>query len=318
MKVDSEKAGVDPTVEIAGVRLASRLVLASGIWGTHSELLVRAARSGAGAVTSKSCGLEPRAGHKNPTVLDWGGGLINAVGLTNPGVEAEVEDLARARVDLQSLGVPLIASVFADSVDSFSRVAQRICAAQPDLVELNISCPNVEAEMGRPFAVDCASAAAVTRAARRVVDRPLVVKLSPNVTDIGEVARAVEDAGADALAAINTLGPGMVIDLHSGAPILANRVGGVSGPAIRPIAVRCVYDVCAAVRIPVIGIGGVVTGHDALEMVMAGASAVGLGSALYYRGLEAFADIRREMEALMEQLGFRGLAEIRGIAHARP
>lgn len=309
---------VDLSISLHGVRLANPLVLVSGIWGTQAELLVRAARGGAGAVTSKSCGLEPRAGHKNPTVLDWGHGLINAVGLTNPGVNQEVRELVQAREQLSPLHVPLIASVFADSVEGFARVSELVSAALPDFVELNISCPNVEAEMGRPFALDCASAAAVTRAARRAMKLPLIVKLSPNVPDVGAVARAVEDAGADVIAAVNTVGPGMVIDVGSGRPVLANRVGGLSGPAIRPIAVRCVYDIAAAVRIPVVGIGGVTTGRDALEMIMAGATAVGIGSAVYYRGEQVFVLIRREMEELMRRYGYESLNEIRSIAHESP
>jgi dihydroorotate dehydrogenase (NAD+) catalytic subunit len=281
------------------------------------ELLLRVARAGAGAVTSKSCSLEPRVGHRNPTVLAWGAGLINAVGLTNPGVEAEVAELRRTKQGLRPLHVALIASIFADSVDHFATVAERVCAGDPDLLEVNISCPNVDAEFGRPFATDAHSAAAVTQAVKAVATCPVIIKLSPNVADIASIARAVEAAGADAIAAVNTLGPGMVIDICSGAPILSNRVGGISGPAIHPIAVRCVYDVCATVRIPVIGLGGVTTGRDALEMVMAGATAVGLGSVVYYRGLEAFHLVLDEMDALMQECGYASLDDIRGIAHER-
>ncbi|MGQ9494549.1 MAG: dihydroorotate dehydrogenase [Anaerolineae bacterium] len=305
-------------VQLCNVRLANPLVLASGILGTQAELLVRVAQSGAGAVTSKSCSLQPRAGHPNPTVLDWGAGLINAVGLSNPGIEAQIIILRAAKEQLRALGVPLIASIFAHSVGDFVKVAERMCTAEPDFLEINISCPNVEVECGPPFAADPRMSAAVTCAVKSVVNCPLIVKLSPNVPDIAVIARAVEDAGADAIAAINTLGPGMVIDIRSGAPILANRVGGVSGPAIRPIAVRCVYDICAAVHIPVIGMGGVTTGRDALEMILAGATAVGIGSALYYRGLDAFRLIQSEMQTLMEECGYQNLDEIRGIAHERP
>ena len=306
-------------VRLCDVTLANPLVLASGILGTQAELLVRAARAGAGAVASKSCSLQPRSGHRNPSVLDWGSGLINAVGLSNPGVEAEIADLQVAREELSVMGVPLIVSVFASSVDEFAMVARRVCeGVTPDFIELNISCPNVEEEFGRPFALGCQSAAAVTKATKRVVSCPLVVKLSPNAPDIAAVARAVQDEGADAIAAVNTLGPGMVIDIHSGAPILANRSGGVSGPAIHPIAVRCVYDICAAVHIPVIGIGGVTSGRDALEMILAGATAVGIGSAVHYRGLEAFHLIQQEMRVLMLECGYASLGEMRGLAHDRP
>ena len=308
---------LDLSVDLCGVRLPNPLVLASGILGTSALLLERVARCGAGAVTTKSCGPVLRTGHPNPTVIDWGHGLINAVGLPNPGVEAEVEIITTARELLAPLGIPLIASIFADTVAGFAAVAERISAARPDLIEINISCPNVAAEFGRPFALDAVSAAQVTTAVRGATELPIIVKLSPNVTDIVAIARAVQEAGADAIAAINTLGPGMVIDVESGRPILANRVGGVSGPAIRPIAVRCVYDICAAVNVPVVGIGGVTCGRDVVEMVMAGATAVGVGSAVYQGGPEVFGCIRGELAEWMRAHNCTSLSDFRGIAHER-
>ncbi|GAB4506423.1 MAG: dihydroorotate dehydrogenase [Anaerolineales bacterium] len=305
----------DLSVSLCGVRLGNPLVLASGVLGTSAELLERVARCGAGAVTSKSCGPTPRAGHPNPTVLHWGHGLINAVGLSNPGADEEVHILRDAKARLAPLGVPLIASIFAETVQGFGDVARKVAEAAPDFIEVNISCPNVEAEFGRPFAADARDAAAVTAAVRRAVSLPIIVKLSPNVPDIAAIARAVEAEGADAIAAINTLGPGMVIDTDSGKPILANRTGGVSGPAIRPIAVRCVYDVSRAVRVPVIGIGGVTCGRDAVEMIMAGATAVGIGSAVYYRGPEVFAAVCEELRGFMETHGYSDISQMRGLAH---
>ena len=305
----------DLSVSLCGVRLSNPLVLASGILGTSAELLHRVARCGAGAVTSKSCGPTPREGHPNPTVLDWGHGLINAVGLSNPGADEEVPILRDAKARLIPLGVPLIASIFAETVEGFAEVARKVAEAKPDFIEVNISCPNVEAEFGRPFAADPRDAAAVTAAVRRAVSLPVIVKLSPNVADIAAIARAVEAEGADAIAAINSLGPGMVIDLDSGRPILANRAGGVSGPAIRPIAVRCVYDISRAVRIPVIGIGGVTSGRDAAEMIMAGATAVGVGTAVYYRGPEVFGHIRDELAAFMGSHGYSSVLQMWGVAH---
>lgn len=305
----------DLTVSLCGVRLQNPLVLASGILGTSADLLERVARCGAGAVTSKSCGPTPRAGHPNPTVLAWGHGLINAVGLSNPGAEEETRILADAKARLAPLGVPLIASIFAETVQGFGDVARKVAEAMPDFIEVNISCPNVEAELGRPFAADARDAAAVTAAVRRAVSVPIIVKLSPNVPDIAAIASAAESEGADAIAAINTLGPGMIIDTDSGKPILANRTGGVSGPAIRPIAVRCVYDVARAVHVPVIGIGGVTCGRDAVEMIMAGATAVGIGSAVYYRGPEVFTAVRDELRAFMEAHGYADISQVRGLAH---
>ncbi|MBN1580770.1 MAG: dihydroorotate dehydrogenase [Anaerolineae bacterium] len=306
----------DLSTDFCGIHFSNPLVLASGILGTEAALMERVARCGAGGITSKSCGPEPRQGHPNPTVLDWGPGLINAVGLANPGVKMEITILKDTRSRLAPLGVPLVASIFAHTVESFAEVAAQINTAQPDLIEVNISCPNVAAEFGRPFALDPSSAAEVTRVCKSVTEIPITVKLSPNTPDLVAIARAVAAAGADALTAINTVGPGMIIDLESGRPILANRVGGVSGPAIRPIAVRCVYDLARALDVPIIGTGGVTSGHDALEMIMAGATLVGIGSAVYARGPACFAEIRTEMIAWMNAHSVSSLDEIRGQAHA--
>jgi dihydroorotate dehydrogenase (NAD+) catalytic subunit len=302
---------------LCGVRLPNPLILASGILGTEAELLARLARAGAGAVTAKSCSLHPRAWHPNPTVLAWDHGLINAVGLANPGVEAEVEELRRAKRLLKPLGVALIASVFAHTVESFARVAGRVAEAEPGLIEVNISCPNVHDEFGTLFAADAAAAADVTAAVKESVAgrAPVLIKLSPNVADIAGIARAVEAAGADGITAINTLS-GMVIDIHARRPVLANRTGGLSGPAIRPLAVRCVYDIYEAVRIPIVGTGGVGSGRDAVEMIMAGATAVGVGSAVCGEGPEVFGRIRHEMAALMGELGYGRVDEMRGAAHS--
>jgi len=278
--------------------------------------MARVARAGAGAVTAKSCSLEPRAGHPNPTVLAWEHGLINAVGLANPGVEVEIEELRRTRALLRPLGAALIASIFADTVENFHRVASRILEAAPDLIEVNISCPNVHAEFGTPFSADPAAAADVTAAVQAAVEgrAPVLVKLSPNVADLASIARAVAAAGADGISAINTL-TGMVIDVDARRPILANRTGGLSGPAIRPLAIRCVYEIYRAVDLPLVGMGGVRSGRDAVEMIMAGATAVGVGSAVYEEGPEAFGRIRTEMAALMAELGYERLADMRGVAH---
>ena len=301
-------------VDLCGVRLSNPLILAAGILGTGAELLERVAKARAGAVTTKSFGPEPRAGHPNPTVLDWGHGLINAIGLASPGVEEMVTILKDAKDRLEPLGIPLIASIFAETVEGFAEVAHRVSKAKPDCIEVNISCPNVAAEFGRPFAADSNSAAAVTRAVKGATHLPVIVKLSSNVTDIAGIARAVEAAGADAIAAINTV-TGMVIDVDCGQPILANRVGGLSGPAIRPIAVRCVYEIYQAVDIPIIGLGGVVDGRDAVEMIMAGATAVGVGSVVYYRGTNAFAEMAQEIASFMVEHGHRTLTDFRGMAH---
>lgn len=290
-------------------RLNSPLVLASGIIGTSPSLLARTARAGAGMVTAKSCGPAPRAGHPNPVALDWGGGLINAVGLTNPGAAAEAPLLAAAKRSLEPLGVRVIASIFAGAVEEFAQVAATVAQAEPDLIEVNISCPNVGDEFGTPFAGSPASAAAVTASVRAATALPISIKLAPNVPDIARIARAVVDAGADAITAVNTM-PGMVIDAEAGAGVLANRVGGISGPALKPIALRAVYEIARAVPVPIIGTGGVMTGRDAVEMLQAGATVVGIGSAVWYRGVEAFTQINAELASWLAREGYASLASL--------
>ncbi len=296
-------------------------VLASGIWGTTASLLVRAAQVGCGAVTAKSCGPTPRAGHVNPSCLDWGHGLINAIGLANPGVEAEVALLANAKAQLKPLGVPLLASIFAGTVEEFGAVARIVAQAKPDMVEVNISCPNVHSEFGEPFAGNPDSAAAVTASVKKALAGtgiPVIIKLAPNVPSIARIARAAVEAGADALCAINTM-PGLVIDEESGQTILANRSGGLSGAALKPIALKCVYDVYKACPgTPIIGTGGVTTGQDAIEMLMVGATVVGIGSAIYYRGATAIQQIKSEVETWLEAHHITELAELRGLAHREP
>lgn len=300
------------STKICGKVFKNPLVLASGILGTKAKLLARVAKSGAGAVTTKSCGLLPREGHENPTVLAWENGLINAVGLTNPGVEQEIEKIIKLKKLLGE--TKIIASFFGATIKEFVQVAKRLASAEPDFLELNISCPNTESEFGQPFGVGSKDTFAVTRAVKKSVKIPIIVKLSPNVTDIKLIAKAAEDGGADVISAINTL-IGMVIDVESGKPILTNKKGGVSGPAIRPIAVRCVYDVFSSVKVPVIGIGGVTSGHDAIQMIMAGAKAVGIGSAVYYRGFNVFKKINQEIKEFMKKHSYQSLGDFWGISH---
>jgi dihydroorotate dehydrogenase (NAD+) catalytic subunit len=308
----------DLTTRFLDLTLPTPLVLASGIWGTTISLLVRAAEAGCGAVTAKSCGPAPRAGHVNPSCLDWGHGLINAIGLANPGADSEVELLRGAKTQLQLLGVPLIASIFAGPPEEFGAVATTVATARPDLIEVNISCPNVHSEFGEPYAADPDAAAEVTShvvQAVRSAGIPVIVKLAPNVPSIGRIARAVVAAGADALCVINTM-PGMLIDAESGQPILANRSGGLSGPAIKPIALKCVYDVRKACPdIPIIGTGGVNSGLDAVEMLMAGATAVGIGSAIYYRGPAAITAIRDELAGWLDAHNIAQVTDICNRAH---
>jgi len=305
---------LDLSVTICGVRLRNPTVLASGILGLSSELFERLAQSGLGAITTKSVSLQPRAGYKNPVIVDYGPGLINAVGLSNPGVEVMVNEIRQARERLAPLGVPVIASIFANTIYDFGTLARYISEAEPDLIEANISCPNIDARYEQMFAASPYVSAQVTRRIKANTDIPLIVKLSPNVDKIVEVAEAVVEAGADAISAINSLGPGMLIDIETAWPVLANRIGGVSGPAIRPIAVRCVYDICRAVDVPVIGIGGVSGGRDMIEMLLVGATAVGIGSAVNYHGMAVFEQAINELKAYMRRHDYRSLDDFCGKA----
>lgn len=306
----------DLSTTLCGVRLPNPTVLASGILGLAHEVLVRVGEAGAGAVTTKSISLAPRDGYPNPVILDWGAGLINAVGLSNPGVEVMVEEIRAARERLAPLGVPVIASIFADTIYDFGTIARYVSDAAPDLIEVNISCPNVDDRYLRMFAAEPYVAAQVTRRVKQNTDLPVLVKLSPNVTDIVEVAEAVIEAGADGITAVNSLGPGLILDIETCRPLLSHGTGGVSGAALRPIAARCVRDICRAVDVPVIATGGIASGRDAVEMILLGASAVGIGSAVAQHGIAIFAQVCQEIEAYMRKHGYDSLDAFRGRALA--
>lgn len=303
---------MDISTKFCGVKLENPTILASGILGVTGSSLCFVAGNGAGAVTTKSIGIEERKGHPAPILLEWEKGMINAVGLSSPGIEPSLEELGYAVKNCKS---PVIASIFAPTTKQFGKVAKLVSKIRPSMVEVNISCPNVEAEFGKPFGADPKTSADVTKIVKKNTKIPVIVKLSPNVPNIKIIAKAVEKAGADAICAINTVGPGMLIDIKTGKPLLANKVGGLSGPAIRPLAVRCVYDIYEAVKIPIIGTGGVTYGKDAVEIIMAGASAVGIGSAVYYRGIDVFKKVADEIEDFMLKQGYNSLKEFRGIAH---
>ncbi|MFH1545047.1 MAG: dihydroorotate dehydrogenase [archaeon] len=298
--------------ELIGRRLKNPTILASGILGMSSSSLINVINNGAGAVTTKSFSLKERKGHKNPILCEFDGGFINAVGLSNPGIEEMKKEINEFK---KKCNAPLIASVFAERMNEFGEIVEKTSELKPDFIELNISCPNVDEEMGKPFACNKESAMQVTEIARERTKIPLIVKLSPNVDDITVIAKAAEEAGANAINAINTLGPGMVIDVKTGKPILANKFGGVSGKAVKPITVASVYKIYEKVNIPIIGTGGVAKGEDAVELLMAGASAVGIGTGVYYRGIDVFKKVCEEMKKFMKENGYRNIKELVGKAH---
>ena len=290
------------------------IVLASGILGVTADGMGDTVHHGIGGITTKSIHIEPRKGHKNPTVVGLGKevGMINAVGLSGEGIKTAKGEYSRFKEKWPH--IPLIVSIFGGTYEEFKQVAIEAETSVADIIEVNISCPNVESEFGIPFASECLPAQKVTEIVKKhCPSKPIVMKLSPNVSNIGIIAKAVEEAGADGVCAINTIGPGMIIDPFMRAPVLANKVGGVSGRAIKPISVKCVWDISRAVKIPIIGTGGIETGLDAIEIIMAGATLVGVGSAVYSRGIEVFGKIAEEMEEFMKAEGISDLSEIRGI-----
>lgn len=296
-------------ITFLGKTLHTPLVLASGVLGNNKAILERVWESGCGLPTMKSIGPAPREGHKNPTVIDLGNGMINAVGLPSPGYL----DMEEEWQELSDRAFPINASIYGGSVDEFVRVAEFVSAKGPDFIELNISCPNSD-KHGMIFGVNAQSSHDVVAAVKKVIHVPLIAKLTPAAPDIAAIAKACEDAGADAICAINTAGPGMVIDIESRSPVLAFKKGGLSGPMIKPIAVRCVYDIFKAVSIPIIGLGGISTGTDAIEIIMAGATLVGIGTAVGYRGITVFDKVNKEMDDWLAAHGTT-MEEIRGAAH---
>lgn len=310
---------MDLSITFAGVDFPNPTVLASGILGVTGNSLKHVAENGAGGVTIKSIWLEEHHGHPNPTMMGNEHFFVNAVGLPDAGMEKACEeiDLYLKWYKKNDVKVPLIANIVAGKVEDFGAVAEKVAELKPPIIEVNISCPNVEDELGKPFACDRDQAARVTKLVKERTNGeiPIIVKLSPNVNNLTEIAKAVEDAGADGLTAFNTFGPGMVLDIDTAKPILANKVGGVSGPGLKPLVVKGIYDLYEAVKIPILGTGGVLTGRDAIELMMAGATLVGMGTAVYYRGGEVFGKVANEMKEWCEENGVKDVSEIVGKAH---
>jgi dihydroorotate dehydrogenase (NAD+) catalytic subunit len=297
-------------VNLAGLKLANPTMLASGILGYSAETLEGIVEGGAGAVVTKSVCQKPRKGYANPTVVQASCGLINAMGLPNPGIDEFVKEIRQAKAVVK---VPLIVSVFGYSEEEYAKVAKKAVDAGADAVELNVSCPHVK-ETGSEIGQNPTILSEVVRKVRAVVSAPVIVKLSPNVTSITELAETAEKAGADALTAINTV-RAMAIDAETTMPILSNRTGGLSGPAVKPIAVRCVYDVFEHVKIPIVGCGGIASWRDAVEFILAGASAVQIGTAVALKGPSVFRAVAHGVDAYLRRNGFESVSQAVGLAH---
>lgn len=286
-------------------------MLASGVLGLSASMLVRVFDEGAGAVVAKSVGLKPRAGYPNPTIVEVDCGFVNAMGLPNPGAEKFAEEVRMAK----GAGVKLIASVFGFTAEEYVRTSVTMEEAGADAVELNLSCPHVGgtgAEIG--FQPDL-----VTEVVKQVKDAtnvPIFAKIGVSYPRIRELGSVIEKSGADGITAINTI-RAAVIDVSTRKPILANVFGGLSGPAIRPLTTRCVYELYEGVSIPIIGVGGIVEWKDAVEFILAGATAVQIGTGIAKRGLSIFREITEGIERYLIENDFESIEDLRGLAHER-
>ena len=298
----------DMSVNLAGIPLRNPVMTASGTFGYGQEFADYVDLHAIGAMVTKGLSLKPRAGNPTPRIVETPGGMLNAIGLQNVGIDAFI---ANKVPFLRTIDTPAIANFFGDTIDEYAEMARRFDEI-PEVaaLEMNISCPNVK-QGGIVFGTDPACAASVVAACRAATKKPLIVKLSPNVTDIVAMARACVDSGADSLSMINTL-IGMAIDLKKRRPVLANITGGFSGPAIKPVALRMVWQVSRAVKVPIIGIGGIMNATDALEFILAGATAVQVGTASFINP-GAAQTIAEEMQAWLIA---NGVADIKSLIGA--
>lgn len=295
------------SINLPGLELKNPVMPASGCFGFGREFSKLYDLNKLGAIMIKATTPQPRFGNPTPRVAETSAGMLNAIGLQNPGLIKVMEE----ELDwLDSYDVPIIANIAGSQIDDYIEVAREISkAGNVKALELNISCPNVK-EGGIAFGTDADTAKSVTRAVKEVSRVPVYVKLSPNVTNIAQIAKAVEDGGADGLTMINTL-LGMRLDIQTGKPILANGTGGLSGPAIKPVALRMIYEVSQKVSIPIIGMGGIATAEDVIEFFYAGASAVAVGTANF---VDPFVcpKIIEELPSLLEKLGYDHISECTG------
>ena len=297
------------TVNIAGVEWKNPVTTASGTFGSGVEFSEYTDLNRLGAVTTKGVANVPWPGNPTPRVAEVYGGMMNAIGLQNPGIELFCK---RDIPFLKQYDTRIIVNVCGKSEEDYCETVERLSEEPVDMLEINISCPNVK-EGGIAFGQDPKAVEAITKAVKAKAKQPVIMKLSPNVTDIAEMAKAVEAGGADAVSLINTL-TGMKIDIHRKQFVLANQTGGVSGPAIHPIAVRMVYQAAQAVKLPVIGMGGISCAEDAIEFILAGASAVSVGTANFHNPAVTM-EIVDGIEEYMKRQGFESIADMRGIVN---
>ena len=296
---------INTTVNIAGVELKNPIMTASGTFGSGEEYSEFVDLNKLGAVVTKGVANVPWQGNPTPRIAETYGGMINSIGLQNPGIDVLIK---RDIPFLKKFDTKIVVNVCGKTTEDYCEVVERLSQEEVDLLEINISCPNVK-EGGIAFGQNPAAVEAITKELKKRAKQPIIMKLSPNVTDITEIAKAAEAGGADALSLINTL-TGMKIDIHKKAFALANKTGGLSGPAIKPIAIRMVYQVANAVKLPIIGMGGISNTEDAIEFLMAGANAVAVGT-MNFRNPYVTEEIVNGIEQFMMQYGYESLADMR-------
>ncbi|CRZ33659.1 dihydroorotate dehydrogenase (NAD+) catalytic subunit [Herbinix hemicellulosilytica] len=301
-----KNADINLKVNIAGITFQNPVTTASGTFGSGMEYSDFVDLSRLGALTTKGVSLDPWPGNPTPRVAETYGGMLNAIGLQNPGIDVFIK---RDLPFLKSYNTRIIVNVVGKTEEEYCAVVERLSDCDVDMLEVNISCPNVK-EGGIAFGQDPKRVEAITKQVKKYSKKPLIIKLSPNVTDIGENAKAAEAGGADAISLINTL-TGMKIDVERRAFVLANKTGGLSGPAIKPIAVRMVYQAACAVQIPIIGMGGIMNGEDALEFIMAGATMVAVGTANFINP-KATMEVIDGIEAYLKRNNIKDINELIG------
>jgi dihydroorotate dehydrogenase (NAD+) catalytic subunit len=292
-------------------------ILASGIMGVTAATMTRVAKAGCGAITTKSIGPEPKKGYINPTVVELGNGsLINAMGLPNPGCKKFLGELEKAK---KHCSKPIFVSIFGETIEDFVKVAKTLQTADPEAFELNISCPH-GGKYGATIGEDSELVEKITRAVKKETKNTVFVKISPNLTDISVPVKAAIKGGADGIVAINTV-RAMAIDVHSQKPILANKFGGLSGTAIKPIAIKCIYDLYSQFGedVPIIGVGGITKWQDVIEFLLAGATAVQIGTALAYcqnpQKISIFNELQKGVKNFLKEKDIKQISELIGKAH---
>ena len=299
--------------EILNMKLSNPLFLAAGILGTTAASMKMVARAGAGGIVTKSFSIDANDGYPNPTIVKIEGGVINSVGLSSPGVVEKKEEL-KELCEIRDK-TPVIASIYGDSEEMFIDVANQT-KDYVDAFELNVSCPHAKCGFGSNIGEDPDLTYNIVSAVKKQIkDTPIITKLTPNVTDITEIAIAAQKAGTDAISLINSVGPGLRIDYKTARPILNNKFGGIAGPMIKPIALRCVYQVYDVVDVPLFGIGGIRDYKDALEFLYAGASLLQIGTSIMYEGPQIFKQISDDLTKFLTNEGYENYSEVIGLSH---